>query len=298
MDISAASMFVAAVHAGSLSAGAEALGVPLATLSRRIRQLEVEIGVELLARSTRGIRLTEAGGRLYEHAAKGVQAFNDGENAVRTGQAELRGKLRLTIPTNFDPWWSLLSGFQQRYPGIRLSVQVTERLVDLVHDGIDVALRVGPLNDDLLVSRHVVTFGHKLVASPILIRRLGLPLHPRDLTRFPCAIWSADTNAPAFWQFGVERVVLAPVLSTNDYDHLRKGCEAGEFITELPDFIAQDRVQKGQLQEIDVGAALPTMETHLLYLPHRHPSSIVRAYLDYCSAEAKNVISGQPASDN
>lgn len=290
MDLNATSMFVAAVRTGSLSVGASELGVPLATLSRRIRQLELELHVQLLERSVRGIRLTEPGARLYEHAAKGVEWFRDGEAAVRSDQTELRGRLRVSIPPTFESWWEILSGFQKKYPAIRLSVQVTERRVDLVHDGVDVALRLGRIRDESLVARRLLTFRHVVVASPQLLARLGVPESPDQLRSFPCAMWSADSSGPTCWQLGSARVELDPVLSTNDYGHLRRCALEGEVVTELPEFLAHDSLRDGRLQHLLADAPFPEVTVHLMFRSHRNPSSIVRAYLDYCSAHARGAV--------
>ncbi len=145
MDLNATRMFVAVVQAGSLSAAATRLGIPLPTLSRRIRDLERQLKVQLLERSARGTKLTDAGARLYEHASRGIEALLEAEQAVVSDQARLKGRLRLSLPQTFEPWWDLLAAFQRRYPDIQVYVYSTERRVDLIEDGIDVALRVGAI---------------------------------------------------------------------------------------------------------------------------------------------------------
>ena len=202
MDLNATQMFVAAVQAGSLSAGAARLNLPLPTLSRRIRQLEQELQVQLLERSARGIALTDAGTRLYEHASRGLEALAEGEDAVRSDQARLKGRLRVSLPPAFEPWWAMLRAFQQQYPEIQLSVYTTERRVDLVQDGIDVALRVGAIVDESMVARRVVSYRHVLVAAPALLERLGEPRSVDDLHRFPCAVWAADPSTRGIWRLG------------------------------------------------------------------------------------------------
>jgi len=113
MDLNASRMFVVVVQAGSLSAAATRLEIPLATLSRRIRELERQLKVQLLERSVRGTKLTDAGARLYEHASRGVEALADAEQAVMGDQARLKGRLRLSLPQTFEPWWDLLAAFQR-----------------------------------------------------------------------------------------------------------------------------------------------------------------------------------------
>lgn len=282
MDLNAVQMFVSVVQVGSLSATAQRTGVPLPTLSRRIRELERELKVQLLERSARGTRLTDAGTRLYEHATRGIEAFVEAEQAVRSDQARLRGRLRLSLPTAFEPWWELLGAFQRHYPDIQLSVYTTDRRVDLVQDGIDVALRVGVVLHEAMVARRLLSYRHALVASPTLLERLGTPVAPEALHRFPCATWCRDANTQGIWRLGEHIVEPKAVLTTNDYLHLRGRALAGEVVTELPPFLAAEPIRSGQLRAVLADHPMPEQQVNLLYPSHRNPSSIVRAYLDFC----------------
>lgn len=282
MDLNAAQMFVTVVQAGSLSAAADRLGIPLPTLSRRVRELERQLKVQLLERSVRGTKLTDAGTRLYEHASRGIEALAEGEQAVMSDQARLKGRLRLSLPPAFEPWWELLALFQQSYPSVRVHVYTTERRVDLVEDGIDVALRVGTITHETMVARHVLTYRHVLVASPLLVQRLGLPDSPDALHRFPCAAWGVGANANGAWRLGDHLFEPKALLATNDYAHLRSRALAGEAITELPPFLAAKAIREGQLVALLPEHPMPKQQINLLYPSHRHPSAIVRAYLDFC----------------
>lgn len=282
MDLNATRMFVGAAQAGSLSAAAERLNLPLPTISRRIRQLEQELNVQLLERSPKGIALTDAGARLYEHASRGLEALAEGAQAVCSDQARLKGRLRLSIPPSMEPWWELLSDFQQQFPDIRLSVFSTERRVDLIQDGIDVALRVGAIVDESMVASRVASYRHVLVASPTLLSRLGTPKTADGLQRFPCAVWATASGARGVWKLGESTFPPDPLLSTNDYLHLRACALRGAAVTELPPFLARDALTRGELVRVLPRLQLPEVSIHLLYPQHRHPSSLVRAYLSYC----------------
>src|SRR5882757_4635048 len=157
MDLNATRMFVAVVQAGSLSAAATRLRTPLATLSRRVRELERELAVQLLVRSAQGTKLTDAGARLYEHANRGIGALLEAEQAVASDQARLKGRLRLSFPPTVQPWWDLLAAFQRRYPDIQIYVYSTERRLDLIEDGIDISLRVGAIVHEGMVARPVLS---------------------------------------------------------------------------------------------------------------------------------------------
>lgn len=290
MDLNAVQMLVAVVQAGSMTAGAERLGVPLPTASRRIRALEQTLKVELLERSTRGVKLTEAGARLFEHASRGLEILHEGQDAVVSEQAHIKGKLRLSIPPSFSPWWKLISDFQKDHPDIRVNLLSTERRVHPVEDGIDVVLRVGEVEHEALIVRHLLKYRHVLVASPQFITCHGEPEHPHDLGRLPCATWSLGTNTNITWRF--PNLVVAPnaVLSTNDSMHILHSVLAGEVIAELPPFIVKDAIEQGLLVVLLGGYPLPEYALNLLYPAHRHPSAVVRTYLEYCLRRISSLV--------
>ncbi|KVZ28762.1 LysR family transcriptional regulator [Burkholderia cepacia] len=284
MDLNAVEMFVGVVQSGSLSAAAQRLGVPLPTLSRKMRELEQQLSVQLLERSVRGTKLTDAGTRLYEHASRGIEALADARQAVLSSQGELKGYLRLSIPPGFEPWWALIHAFQRRYPGVRVFLYSTERRVDLTVDGIDVALRVGSIEHESMVARKVLEYSHLLVASKALVDRLGEPRTIDDLYNYPCAAWVQNSYTATTWRLGSGIFRPKPVLSTNDYAHLRYQVLQGEVMSEMPPFLIHDDLAAGRLVALLPSHPLPSQEINLLFPSHRHPSAIVRAYLAFCVA--------------
>lgn len=290
MDLNAVQMFVQAVQAGSLSAAAERAGVPLATLSRQVRKLERQLRVQLLERSVRGIRLTDAGMRLYEHATRGLDAFIEAERAVRSDQAQLRGRLRLSLPTAFEPWWALIAAFQRAFPQIQVNVHATDRRIDHLQDGIDVALRVGAIRHEAMVARRLLSYRHILVAAPDFLDRHGKVETAEALQGLPCAAWCRDANSQPTWQLGDQTVEPRTVLTANDYLHLRQLALAGEVITELPPFLVTDALEAGNLCALLPDYPMPAQEVNLLYPLHRNPSSIVRAYLDFCQKHVRDYL--------
>ncbi|CDG83795.1 bacterial regulatory helix-turn-helix, lysR family protein [Janthinobacterium agaricidamnosum NBRC 102515 = DSM 9628] len=283
-------MFVVVVQAGSLSAAAVRLGVPLTTLSRRIRDLERQLNVQLLERSARGTKLTHAGTKLYEHASLGIEALREAEQAVINDQAQLNGRLRLSLPQSLEPWWDLLAAFQRRYPGVEISIHSTERRMDLIEDGIDVAVRVGTIVHETMVARRLMSWRHILVASPALIERYGMPAQPDTLHQFPCAAWASRIDDVARWKLGSHTVAPKMMLRVNDYQHLCHWALDGHVITELPPFLAAPHIKAKRLLPLLTQHPLPEVDINLLYPSHRHPSAIVLAYLDFCRIYLPNIL--------
>lgn len=281
MDLNAAEMFVAVVRAGSLSAAAATTRVPLATLSRNVRQLEESLGVRLLERSARGTKLTEAGQALYEHASRGIDALKDGELAVSNQLSVIKGRLRLSLPPSFDPWWELIADFQREHPDVQVVVYTTDRAVDLSIEGIDVALRIGPAVHESLVAKRVLKYRHVLVASPSLVARYGSPTTPDALHDLPAGLWVRDANTVRPWRLGDQTISPTPVLAVNDYLHLRARAIRGDLVAELPPFIAAPALRSGSLVQLLKDHPFPEQEVRLLY-QRQQPSRVVRAYLEFC----------------
>ncbi|MCD2176159.1 LysR family transcriptional regulator [Rhizobium sp. C4] len=290
MDLNAVQMFIQSVQAGSLSAGAERAGIPLATLSRQVRKLERQLGIQLLERSVRGIRLTDAGMRLYEHATRGLDAFAEAERSVRSDQAQLRGRLRLSLPTVFEPWWELIAAFQRQFPNIEVNVYSTDRRIDHLQDGIDVALRVGAITHEAMLARRLLSYRHVVVAAPLFLERFGQVETIEVLQGLPCAAWCRDANSRPVWRFKDQTIEPRTVMTTNDYLHLRQLVVAGDVLTELPPFLAAEALESGKLREVLPHQPLPAQEVNLLYPLHRNPSSIVRAYLDFCQKSVHDYV--------
>jgi DNA-binding transcriptional LysR family regulator len=290
MDLNATRMFVAVVQAGSLTAAATRLGIPLPTLSRKIRSLERQLGVQLLVRLAHGTKLTDAGTRLYEHAVRNIEALLDAEQAVLTDQTRLKGRLRISFPPTVQPWWDLLAAFQRRYPDIQIHVHSTDRRLDLIEDGIDISLRVGAIVHEDMVARQVMSVRNILVASPKLVERFGMPTEPDALHRFPCAVWASRVDVPVRWDLGGHIVEPTAILSTNDYHHLCRRALGGDVVTELPPFLAATPIREKRLVQLLPKYQLPEWSINLLYPRQRHRSTIVRAYLDFCQSYLPKIV--------
>lgn len=286
MDLNALRMFVLAARSGSLSAAARQHNIPLPTLSRRLTELEHDLNVVLLERTVKGCRVTEAGKKLLNQTSSAIDIINDAEQFLTADNPRITGRLRLTMPQSLEPWWEIIRQFQQMYPDIAINVYTTERRVDLISEGIDVALRVGSIADDNVVARHLMDFRHILVASPKLFLDSGLPKEPSDLNRYACAAWGSVIDARPVWMLGKHAYDVPATLMVNDYLHLRAGALAGAYITELPAFFAAEYIHSGELIEILPQTQLPFSSLHLVYKKHRHVSAAARAYIEFCTDNA------------
>ena len=288
MDLNAAALFVKVVQYGSFSETARRTNIPVATVSRRIKELEKDLGFRLLERSTRFLRLTDAGARFFEYANQGVEAFEIGLSTLDHDQLALSGTLRLSLPPGFMPWRQLLQDFQSGYPHVNVELLATERRVDLIEDGIDVALRIGDRQDDRAMTKKLCEYRHLLVASPIFLKKYGEPLQPTHLLKMPCASWRTSTDT-TIWQLGNETVQINPFFQVNDYLHLLELALAGICVTELPPFLAQDYIAEGQLQHLLTNYPVPLCELNLLYPSRRQLSRLVKTYINFCSEWVVNL---------
>ncbi|MEM7796878.1 MAG: LysR family transcriptional regulator [Cyanobacteria bacterium P01_D01_bin.71] len=282
MDFNAVALFVKVVQHGSFSETARRTNIPVATVSRRIQALEATLGVRLLERSTRRLHLTDAGTSFWQFANQGIEAFETGLATLDRDQVDFSGRLRLSLPPGFMPWRQLLREFQTCYPNVTVDVLVTERRVDLIEDGIDVALRIGDRKHQHLISQKLGEYRHLLVASPNLLQKYRVPQSPKQLLQMPCASWKAPADTTV-WLLGNQSIQIAPQLQVNDYLHLLELAVAGVYVTELPPFLAQAAIANGDLVHLLEDYPLPASELNLLYPSRRHLSHLVKTYIGFCS---------------
>jgi len=281
MDLNSVELFVRVAQKGSFSAASRFTGVPVATVSRRVNELERSLGVRLLERSTRHLRLTGAGTTLYDFVSRGLEEMDAGLLALQNRESELKGTLRLSLPPNFEPWWALLKDFQEKYPLIELDIYATERKIDLIEDGIDVALRIGGIDYLSGVARKLIDYRHVLVATPQFIDTFGTPRSPQDLLNFPCVAWSKKAS-PVEWVLGEEKVTITPAVKANDYPHMRYLALQNIYITEQPAFLVNDLITDKRLLHILPEYTFPQYSVNLLYQSRHQLSHIARVYIDFC----------------
>ncbi len=282
MDYNAARLFILVVNAGSFSAASDRLGVPISTLSRKINELEQTLNVQLLERSRLGVKPTYKGQQFFEQVRPAIELLEDAQKSVTTTH-KLQGKLRLSIPPNFSLWWDLLIEFQQRYPDIKVFCHSSERVVDLFEDGIDVALRVGELHTDDVIAKPLMTLETLFVASPEFLARYGIPQTLAEMAQLPVIAWEKLNQSTFEWVSGSEKVKYEPFFSTNNSRALIQYALRGKGIVQLLNFSARPWLESGELIQLLPDIVTQNLPLNLVYARYKHPSALVRAYLEFCT---------------
>lgn len=286
-DLNTLVIFAKVVEANSFSEAARRLNMPVSSVSRRIADLEKLLGVGLLERSTRGLRLTDIGTGMLEYARRGAELSEAVDSIVSDQLSEISGLLRLSAPPSISETllWPLVGAFQAAHPNVRVQVLVTDRFVDHIAEGVDLVFRLGALKDSSLVARSILNYRHQLVASPDYLAAYNAPTHPRDLPNhrlLAFAHWRPENR----WNFvhinrrDKETLIFTPYLSMNDYSGLAAALLAGAGIGELPPMVQPELLRGGRLVEV-----MPEWRFHAFPLSLVHPSTrhvprTVRAFSD------------------
>lgn len=290
--------FVKVVDYGGFAAAGRALDLPKSRLSRRIAQLEERLGVRLIHRTTRQFTVTEVGQTFYQHCKAMMVEAEAAEEAVAALQAEPRGIVRITCPitllhVHVGP---MLARFMARYPGINLQLEATNRRIDLVGEGVDVAIRVRPrpFDDSDLVLRVLADRGHCLVASPALIQRMGEPVAPSELSAWPGLSMNEGKHIHKWALSGPggakAEIHYHPRLITTDMLALREAAVAGIGVVQLPILMVKDQLASGELIRV-LEAWEPRREViHAVYPSRRGLLPSVRALVDFLTEEYAKMV--------
>ncbi|HKE17630.1 MAG TPA: LysR family transcriptional regulator [Kofleriaceae bacterium] len=276
-------VFTRVVQAGSFTAAARALAMPKSSVSRKVSELEDRLGARLLQRTTRKLGLTDAGRLYYERAARIVAEMEEADQAVSQMQAAPRGLLRATAPLSFGMLGPMVAEYLRRHPDVQVELVCTDRRVDLVDEGFDVAIRAGPLDDSTLIARSLGVLKRVLVASPAYLRRRGSPRAPADLTQHACISFGAGA-APSVWTLHAgERLVevrITPRYSVNELDLMLDAARAGIGIAWTAEFATLDDLRAGRLKQVLRDWCSSETPVHAVYPTARHLSPKVVAFVD------------------
>ena len=287
IDKNAMALYVKVVENNSFSRAAEREGMPVSTVSRKISELEKALGVRLLERSTRRLRMTEIGQEYYELCRRGLEEFETANLMVSDQQAEVSGRLRLSVPPSLSDVViiPLIEGFQALYPNAIVNCLVTDRHVNHIEDGIDISLRVGDLKDSSLVARRLLRYRSMLVASPGYLERAGSPSHPNQLPLHALIAFSRWEPAVSWvleFDGKTHKVKVQPRIAINDYAGVQSAVINGLGISELPSIICGPGLQDGRLVEVMPQWQFSPVTLSAVYPSNRNLSRLVRLFKDFC----------------
>ncbi len=288
------------VHGGSLSAAARDLGVSLAVVSKRLSALERRLQVRLLNRSTRRVSLTDEGGVFHQHCRQVLQAVEAAEAALAQRQDLVAGVLRLTAPNGFGRRHVVpaVRSFQKAHPGVRVHLSLRDEVVDLVGEGIELALRYGALDDSRLVARQLAPNRRVLCASPDYLQRRGMPRSIAELQQHDCI--ASGSPPVSHWRFGQDDAALALPLQAStlcddgEAAHLMALQGAGIARKSIWD-VAED-LQAGRLVEVLPDHSLATSPLSAVHGSGKQLAPRVRVFLDHLLQHLRSTVAWRYAN--
>ncbi|KAF6675794.1 MULTISPECIES: LysR family transcriptional regulator [Pantoea] len=285
-------MFVTVLETGSFSAAALRLGTSSSQASKLVSKLEQRLGVQLFKRSTRALSPTDVGRSYYERVKNLLDAFETLDASVRESATTPTGRLKISAPGSFGTvvLSEVLVAFARRYPLIELDVSFSDRSVNIVDEGFDMAIRIGTLSDSSLVARKLGEVHVRIAASPVYLEQFGTPQHWREMPQHQCII---DTNFrdPWHWPFaggsggsGGSEIVTVPVrgrLRFANTEACLQAAMAGLGIARLPGFIAAPALQRGEIVRLLENFDTPPLGLFAVYPPARHLAHRARLLIDF-----------------
>jgi DNA-binding transcriptional LysR family regulator len=278
--------FVKVVQNGSFSKAADELRLSRSAVSKYVIDLEAELGVQLVHRTTRSAGATEQGQNYYERCIAILADLKNADFAVSLLQTEPRGLLRVNAPMSFGTLHlgRAVGDFLEKYPELRIELILTDEMLDPVKDGFDVTLRIGEMVSSSLIARKIVAARRVLCAAPQYLARRGTPLHPGELRNHDCLNYGYLATGNQWKLTGADGdhwVQLPWRLCSNNAEVLRDAAVRGRGIALLPTFIAGADLQHGGLQTILADYASPELALHAIYPPTRQLSTKTRVFIDF-----------------
>ena len=283
MELDGIEVFVKVVEAGSFSGAAKLLGMPNSTVSAKVSTLEKRLGITLLQRTTRKLRATQAGETYFRQCVQALEQLQIAEQELTSAQQEPRGLLRLTAPVEIGH--SLLANFVraflEKHPKTEVDLVVTNRRLDLVVEGIDLAIRAGDLADSRLIAKRFSVGHFGLWASPSYLKRRGSLKHPKELAPEDCLRFSLFKQNRVELINGKERAQLLPAgrLRADDFEALKAFALLGEGVAYLPTFLCAEEARENRLQRLLADWHGAAVTFSFVYLAQRFVSPKVRAFI-------------------
>jgi len=297
MDINDILVFVRVAQAGSFSKAARELGMPVSTVSRRVAELEADLGVPLLLRTTRSLRITDVGRSYLEHGNAIAAEIEKAESLASGLQSVPQGLLKITASTDFGNQFlgKIVSDFLKTNPKVRVEVVLTQRVVDLISEGFDLAIRMGELDDSSLMAKKIGNMEMQIYASPSFLKKYGEPTRPADLSQFECIQFTADQGSTEFdvWPLQSHKTkVEIPIsgrVASNDMALVRDFARSGDGLALMPHFICSEDVKAGHLKVVLKDWVWSGGPFHVVYPGQRFVLPKVRAFVDHLTRTCSKV---------
>lgn len=282
--------FVRVVEAGSFTAVAAEQGTTQPTISRQVAALEEHLGARLLTRTTRALTLTDDGRAFYAHALRALEAVGEAENAVGRRRAKPSGTLRFATPVVFGRLHIVprLPRFMRRYPDVAIDLAMSDSFVDLVEQGIDLAIRIGEVQDPGLIARRIGTIRRLTVAAPAYLRRRGTPRTPADLADHDCIVYTRLATGNRWYFADGDRPVVVDVTGryrVNNSEAVREGVLAGLGIAVIPAFAFRHEIERGEVRVLLKDFEPRPLPMNVVYPSRRLVPSRVRVMIDFLAHE-------------
>lgn len=292
-DFEAWAVFAAVVEHRSFSGAADALAVSKATVSKAITRLEARLGTTLFHRTSRRLTLTDSGRGLAEYAQRILSEGEAAEEAAFESASAPAGLVRVAAPLTFgiQAVAPVLADFMKLYPGIKVELRLSDAFIDIVGEGIDIALRIAELPDSSLRARRLGPMVAHIVGSPAYFDRVGRPQHPADLARHACFVYTNTAN-PDVWRFrkagGEEAAVrVEGPMRTDNGDAMLPALRAGLGVARLPEFMVGDDLAKGRLEAVLGEWSASAAGLHLLTPPGTLRPARVETMIAFLSEQLK-----------
>lgn len=296
MDLNEIRVFVKVAQAGSFSQAANSLGMPNSTVSAKVSALERRLGVTLLTRTTRKLKLTEAGDAYFRSSLRGLEEIGRAEDELSATRVAPQGRLRVTVPADLGN--SCLMGLVTEYaraaPGVALELIYTNQLIDLVADGVDAAIRAGALPNSGLIAKRIGLAEWVAYASPAYLKRAGAPRHPRELKQHACLQFTAMGTESWALLRGKSEVIapIEPRLIANEMTLLRDLALAGRGIALLPTFLCHADERAGRLARVLPEWRASSDPIQLVYPRQAFVTPKLRAFVEVATREFGRISAG------
>jgi len=301
VDLDGIAVFVKVVQAGSFSQAAKLLNMPNSTVSAKVAALEKRLGVTLLQRTTRRLHLTEPGAGYFRRCLQALEGLQAAESELESERSETKGVLRLTAPVELgrSALPPVLDVLMKRHPAIKIDLIITNRLVDLVAENIDVAVRAGPLKNSGLIAKRFVLGQFGLWASPSYLKNNSVPRNPDELKEHDCLRFAPFTGRKLQLTNGRERaqIALAGRITADDFEALRALAVLGWGIALLPSFLCAEEAKERKLVSVLPNWRGDSVSISVVYPAQRFVAPKIRAFITAAeelwsatNAEAKRVV--------